>query len=137
MKHLPVTGPCDEPFERLRLCRICRFSEEVDGTRRCSRVVAESPAIRALLGQAAIVAGTDSSVVITGETGSGKEVIARLLQSNSSRENKPFVAVNVTALSPELLESELFGHVKGSFTGALSTTAGLFGEADGGTLFLD
>ena len=137
MRQLPVRGPCAEPFERLRLCRVCRFSEEVDGTRRCSRVVAASPAIRDLLSQAAIVAGTSSSVVITGETGSGKEVFARLLHSNSPRENKPFVAVNVAALPPELLESELFGHVKGSFTGALSTTEGLFGEANGGTLFLD
>jgi transcriptional regulator with PAS, ATPase and Fis domain len=137
MKHLPVRAACDEPFERLRLCRICRHTDEVDGSRRCSRLVAASPALREMLADAAIVAQSDSSVVITGETGSGKEVVARLLHANSRRANQPFVAVNVAALPPELLESELFGHVRGAFTGAVTSTQGLFGEAQGGTLLLD
>lgn len=132
-----LQGPCTEPVERLRLCGVCRLSEELDGLRRCSRVVAESPAMRQLLARVGVAAGSDAAVVIQGETGTGKEVIARLLHSNSARKNRPFVAVNVAALPPELLESELFGHVKGAFTGAVSTTHGLFGEADGGTLLLD
>jgi transcriptional regulator with PAS, ATPase and Fis domain len=136
-RHLPVVGPCTEPVEQLRLCGICRRSSEIDGLRRCSQVIAESPAMRQLLARTGVVATTTSSVVIHGETGAGKEVIARLIHANSARHAKPFVAVNVAALPPDLLESELFGHVKGSFTGALTTTAGLFGEADGGTLLLD
>ena len=78
MKHqLPVRQvPCDEPFERLRLCRICRLSEKVEGARHCSRVVTASPAMHALLGKAAVVAATNSTVLVTGETGSGKEVLA-------------------------------------------------------------
>ncbi|MGC4091191.1 MAG: sigma-54 dependent transcriptional regulator [Polyangiaceae bacterium] len=76
-------------------------------------------------------------MLIRGETGSGKEVLAKLLHANGRREAKPFLAVNVAALPPELLESELFGHVRGAFTGAATTTDGLFGEAEGGTLLLD
>jgi two-component system response regulator HydG len=109
----------------------------VDGLRRCSRVVAESAALRQLLARCAVVAQTKSSAVIHGETGTGKEVVARLIHSNGPRHARPFVAVNVAALPSELLESELFGHVKGAFTGAAGTTDGLFGEADGGTLLLD
>jgi len=135
-----VSGPCREPLERLRLCGVCRHSPEIDGLRRCSRVVAESTAFSELLSRTAVVAtanASSSSVVIQGETGTGKEVIARMIHSNSARQAKPFIAVNVAALPAELLESELFGHVKGSFTGAVTTTSGLFGEADGGTLLLD
>jgi transcriptional regulator with PAS, ATPase and Fis domain len=83
------------------------------------------------------VAKSSSSVVIHGETGTGKEVVAKLLHSNSPRQSGPFVAVNVAALPPDLLESELFGHVRGAFTGAVATTSGLFGQAEKGTLLLD
>lgn len=83
------------------------------------------------------VAPTDSTVLITGESGTGKELVARSIHRNSSRRNAPFVAVDCTSLAENLLESELFGHVKGSFTGATQTKAGLFRVADGGTLFLD
>lgn len=83
------------------------------------------------------VAPTDSTVLVTGESGTGKELVARALHANSLRSDKPFVAVDCTALVENLLESELFGHVKGSFTGAVQTKTGLFKVADGGTLFLD
>jgi len=83
------------------------------------------------------VAPTDSTVLITGESGTGKELVARAIHENSPRRDRPFVAVDCTSLSENLLESELFGHIKGSFTGAIQTKAGLFRVADGGTLFLD
>lgn len=83
------------------------------------------------------VAPTDSSVLITGESGTGKELVASAIHKNSSRRDQPFVAVDCTSLAENLLESELFGHVRGSFTGAIQTKTGLFKVADGGTLFLD
>lgn len=83
------------------------------------------------------VAPTDSTVLITGESGTGKELVARAVHNNSHRRDNPFVAVDCTSLAENLLESELFGHVKGSFTGAIQTKTGLFKVADGGTLFLD
>ena len=83
------------------------------------------------------VAPTDSTVLITGESGTGKELVARAVHKNSPRHEQPFVAVDCTSLPETLLESELFGHVKGSFTGAIHSKTGLFKVADGGTLFLD
>ena len=83
------------------------------------------------------VAATNSTVLITGESGTGKELAARAIHENSPRKDKPFVAVDCSSLAETLLESELFGHVKGSFTGAVQTKTGLFKIADGGTLFLD
>ncbi|MHB8909371.1 MAG: sigma-54-dependent transcriptional regulator [Syntrophales bacterium] len=83
------------------------------------------------------VAPTDSTVLITGESGTGKELVARAIHNNSARHDHPFVAVDCTSLPETLLESELFGHVKGSFTGAIHSKTGLFKVADGGTLFLD
>jgi DNA-binding NtrC family response regulator len=93
--------------------------------------------MRTLLTKAAPIAKADASVVILGESGSGKEVIARALHANSPRRAKPFLAINVAALPAELLESELFGHEKGAFTGATASKRGLFEAADGGTLLLD
>jgi transcriptional regulator with GAF, ATPase, and Fis domain len=83
------------------------------------------------------VANTDLTVLITGESGTGKEVIANALHYNSNRKRKPFVAVNMGAIPIDLVESELFGHERGSFTGASSKRIGRFEEADGGTIFLD
>jgi len=100
-------------------------------------LVAKDPVTRQVIDSALKVAPRDTTVLLLGESGTGKEVIARLLHQNSPRAAGPFVAVNCAALSPGLLESELFGHEKGSFTGALARHEGRFEQADGGTLLLD
>ncbi len=134
----PLAGTCGTPFESGgQLCKICRLTPEGGAARKCSRMVAESKLMKDLLARAATVAHTDASVVIRGESGSGKEVLARALHANSARKAKPFVAINCAALPTELLESELFGHAKGAFTGAHTARRGLFESANGGTLFLD
>ena len=97
----------------------------------------QNKAVQALLYQAKNVAATDATVLITGESGTGKEVFAKYIHKNSARSNKQFVVVNCAALSEQLLESELFGHAKGAFTGAYSDHSGYFEVADGGTIFLD
>jgi two-component system response regulator AtoC len=102
-----------------------------------SRLVGESPVMRALKDLIDKVAATATTVLITGESGTGKEVVARELHARSGRGAEPFVAVNIGAVHAELMESELFGHEKGSFTGAESRKLGLFELAGGGTLFLD
>ena len=96
-----------------------------------------SPALLELLRRVDQVAPTDSSVLIYGETGTGKELIARAIHDRSARKNRPLVKVNCSAISAGLVESELFGHVKGAFTGAFERRIGRFELADGGTLFLD
>src|SRR5881628_590682 len=93
--------------------------------------------MRALMEKIEKVATTPARVLITGENGTGKELVARALHRMSSRANKPFVEVNCAAIPSELIESELFGHLKGSFTGAIADRPGKFELADGGTLFLD
>jgi two-component system nitrogen regulation response regulator NtrX len=100
-------------------------------------IVGRSFGIRALLDRIEKVAGTPARVLITGENGTGKELVARAIHRQSTRAKKPFVEVNCAAIPGELIESELFGHMKGSFTGAVSDRAGKFEQADGGTLFLD
>jgi len=97
----------------------------------------ESPAMAAVLNTVERVAPTQLSVLITGESGTGKEVVARALHARSSQANAPLVVVDCAAIPPTLLESELFGHTKGAFTGAVSTRQGLVMAADGGTFFLD
>ncbi len=100
-------------------------------------IVAESAAMRAVFREASRVAPTEAAVLILGESGSGKEVLSRYIHDASPRSRKPFVAVNCAALPENLIESELFGHEKGAFTGAVSLKPGRFEEASGGTLFLD
>lgn len=100
-------------------------------------ILGESPLVEALNRQVAIVSATNVTVLLHGETGTGKEMFANAIQKNSPRANKPFIMVNCALLPEALVESEIFGHRKGSFTGAVSDKQGLFEAADGGTLFLD
>ncbi len=100
-------------------------------------IVGKSPAIRNIFDMIQTVAETDSTVLITGKSGTGKELVARALHYKSRRKNKPFIAVNCGAISENLIESELFGHKKGAFTGAVSDKEGYMKAAEGGTLFLD
>jgi DNA-binding NtrC family response regulator len=101
------------------------------------RLVGESREMQKVYQRILQVAPTDSTVLITGESGTGKELVARAIHTHSQRRDQPFVAVDCTSLAESLLESELFGHIKGSFTGAIQTKRGLFEVADGGTLMRD
>jgi two-component system response regulator HydG len=130
LPHPPAaTGTCH--------CDVCGLDTVVASIRHTTQVVAESPAMKAVLLRVRDFADADAPVVILGESGTGKEVLARALHANSPRRDRPFVAVNVAALPADLLESELFGHARGAFTGATSEKEGLFEAASGGTLFLD
>jgi Nif-specific regulatory protein len=113
------------------------LSNEEHGKFNFGAIVGESPALREVLARVEQVAQTSSTVLLRGETGTGKEMVARAIHINSARESRPFVRVNCAALAPGVLESELFGHEKGSFTGAMARRLGRFEMADGGTLFLD
>src|SRR2546421_539410 len=107
------------------------------GSARLPQIVAESPAMKSVLNVVQRIGPADANVLITGENGTGKEVIARSLHAVSSRSGKPLVSVNAGALAESLFESELFGHVRGAFTDAKTDRVGRFELADGGTLFLD
>jgi formate hydrogenlyase transcriptional activator len=111
--------------------------EEIDRASMFEEIVGTSPALRAVLSRVSKVAPTDSTVLITGETGTGKELIARAVHKRSQRSSRPFVGVNCAAIPRDLLASELFGHEKGAFTGALQRRLGRFELAEGGTIFLD
>ena len=102
-----------------------------------SNIIGRSAAIRDVLARIVRIAPTDTTVLITGESGTGKELVARAIHANSLRADKPFVTVNCAAVSETLLESELFGHVRGAYTGAVTARRGLFEEANGGTFFFD
>lgn len=118
-------------------CEVCGLTSVIQGGRAKTRIVAQSATMQAVLRRAGQFAPADAPVAILGESGTGKEVVARALHASSPRESAPFVAVNVAALPAELLESELFGHARGAFTGAVAAKRGLFEAADHGTLFLD
>jgi DNA-binding NtrC family response regulator len=110
--------------------------EPIGGARLCMPV-AGSEVMREVTVRARAIADSDAAVIILGESGTGKEILARAIHANGPRRKGPFLAVNVAAIPGELLESELFGHVRGAFTGATQSTRGLFEAANGGTLFLD
>ena len=114
-----------------------RLRAEVQSATGLDRIIGVSEPVRRLLGNVPRVGQTDSTVLITGESGTGKELIARAVHATSRRAQGPFVSVSCAALPEQLLENELFGHVKGAFTGALAARKGLLEEAQGGTFFLD
>jgi DNA-binding NtrC family response regulator len=102
-----------------------------------SGIIGESPALASVLAEVKKVSDTRSNVLLLGETGTGKELFARVIHHNSGRRDMPFVPINCSAIPETLLETELFGHVRGAFTGAVASKKGLLEEADGGTVFLD
>jgi formate hydrogenlyase transcriptional activator len=113
------------------------LQEEIQTQHNFSEIVGNSPALLTALGRVERVAATDTTVLILGETGSGKELFARAVHSRSRRADRPLVKVNCGAIAPGLIESELFGHVKGAFTGAIDKRVGRFEVAHGGTILLD
>ncbi len=132
----PMVGGVNEPkaqiaMENYVLCK------PMDKTAMFEDIVGNSPALQTVLARVSKVAPTNSTVLITGETGTGKELIARALHKRSSRANGPFVKVNCASIPQSLIASELFGHERGAFTGALQRKLGRFEVAQGGTLFLD
>ncbi len=137
-----------KPFSLEQAQRVCQRALERESTRSkqtvsmpsrdCpQRLMGQSPAMQHAYRQIALVANSDLSVLITGETGTGKELVAAAIQQHSPRKNAPYIPISPAALSPELIESELFGHVQGAFTGAHANRAGLFERAEGGTILLD
>jgi len=110
---------------------------QVETQHRFDNIIAKSPRMMEVFDTIRKIVDSTSTVMITGESGTGKELVARAIHFNGTRRNKPFISVNCGAIPENLMESELFGHVKGSFTGAVANKEGLFQAADGGTLFLD
>jgi len=144
-----VRGILQQAIERFHLLRENRrleeqlrqytgyLNQEIHGAFDFGAIIGDSPALREVLAKVEQVAPTASTVLLRGETGTGKELVAHAIHINSPRESGPFVRVNCAALAAGVLESELFGHEKGSFTGAIARRPGRFELADGGTLFLD
>lgn len=125
----------------LRLADVVRDNErlrnELEGRHSFDTLIGNSASFRRVIEQVTEVCETRATVMLNGESGTGKELVARAIHFNSPRRARPFIAVNCAAIPETLLESELFGHVKGAFTGAVSNRIGRFAAADGGTLFLD
>jgi len=131
-----ITKPCDNDRLRSKIRVVLARREPVLGSG-ASGIVAVSSNMREVLKSVARVAPTESTVLLRGATGTGKELVARAIHEESSRASRPFLAINCSALAEGLLESELFGHARGAFTGAVSERKGVFEEAAGGTVFLD
>lgn len=131
-----LTKPCDNDLLRSKIRSILAARPAATGVG-SDRMVAVGPEMKEVLQSIARVAPTDSTVLLRGSTGTGKELAARAIHDSSPRSERTFVAVNCSALAEGLLESELFGHARGAFTGAVAERKGLFEEANGGTIFLD
>lgn len=132
-----LTKPVDHKELRSTLLRAISQNSRQSIGEWCSDIITRSPEMIRLLKQAQQIADKNISVLISGDSGTGKELLAKAIHNASDRKDKAFVAINCGALPENLLESELFGHVKGSYTGAHQNSLGLFREAEGGTLFLD
>ena len=134
-----LTKPVDDEalLDAIRHCVDSWLGDEVQSDRSVGNMIGESPALQAILRDIQVVAPTDAAVLIQGETGTGKELVARGIHELSSRSKRPFIMVNCAAIPGTLLESELFGHEKGAFTGAFAQKVGRFELAHQGTLFLD
>jgi transcriptional regulator with GAF, ATPase, and Fis domain len=142
-EHIEARATLQSAVEELELLREHLYQEnralrdEVDRVSMFEAIVGTSPALQAALSRMVKVAATDSTVLITGETGTGKELVARAIHRRSNRRSRAFVSVNCAAIPRDLIASELFGHEKGAFTGATQQRLGRFELANGGTLFLD
>ncbi|MCD6121538.1 MAG: sigma-54-dependent Fis family transcriptional regulator [Spirochaetales bacterium] len=132
-----ITKPIDYPYLKRTIARLLKSRENKSMFSSGRYLVGSSAVMKKLYQRIETVASTTATVLISGESGTGKELVARAIHARSSRKNKPFIPVNCSAISTSLLESELFGYEKGSFTGALKQKKGLFETADTGTIFLD